>query len=375
MATLNEKETVKSAYNGRSESAVPALPFVSVIMPVRNEAGFIERSVGSVIDQDYPHDRMEILIADGGSNDATCAAIESLKQKYRDVSIMLLDNPGKIVATGLNTALRQAKGDVIVRIDGHCEIASDYLRRCVVHLLEDRVEAVGGPVKTIGESLTARAIATAMSSRFGVGGSAFRIPDSATQFTDTVAFPAYTRSVIERAGPFDEELVRNQDDEYNYRLRKLGVKILLAADVRSRYYSRASLAKLGSQYFQYGYWKVRVMQKHPRQMQLRQFGPPLLVGAVLVGLLAMPIFPTTVYLIAFILGFYLLAAVIASIFAARSTSWRFLPLLPIAFATLHFAYGLGFLAGLARFWNRWKVNPSQPQPLAPIGDLDKYEST
>src|SRR4030095_7407833 len=162
------------------------------------------------------------------------------------------------VATGLNGALREARGEIVVRVDGHCEVAPDYLRCCVSHLVHDGVEAVGGPLETIGESVIARAIATAMSFRFGVGGSAFRVVKSGTQFTDTVAFPAYTRAVIDRAGPFDEELVRNQDDEYNYRLRKLGVKILLAADVRSRYYSRATLRKLGSQYFQYGYWKVRV---------------------------------------------------------------------------------------------------------------------
>src|SRR5439155_7654973 len=129
---------------------------------------------------------------------------------------------------------------------------------CVSHLVDDELEAVGGPAETIGESYIARVIAAAMSSRFGVGGSAFRVHESTTQFTDTVAFPAYTRAAIDRAGPFDEELVRNQDDEYNYRLRKLGVKILLASDVRSRYYSRATLQRLASQYFQYGFWKVRV---------------------------------------------------------------------------------------------------------------------
>ncbi len=163
---------------------------------------------------------------------------------------------------------------------------------------------VGGPLETVGESLTARAIAAAMSSRFGVGGSAFRLADSETQFTDTVAFPAYQRAVIDAAGPFDEELVRNQDDEYNYRLRKLGVKILLARDVRSQYFSRATLTKLWSQYFQYGYWKVRVMQKHPRQMQLRQFVPPLFVITLIAFLLLSPFVPVAGTLLALLASVY-----------------------------------------------------------------------
>jgi succinoglycan biosynthesis protein ExoA len=369
---LSKKEIPTCVDTRHGEIPAPPYPFVSVIMPVRNEAAFIERSVGSVAAQDYPHECLEILIADGMSEDATREIISSLRRRYPNVNV--IDNPGKIVAAGLNAALRQAKGEIIVRVDGHCEVAPDYVRQCVRHLLHDDVQAVGGPVETIGESRTARVIATAMSSRFGVGGSAFRIANSGTQFTDTVAFPAYRRSVIDRGGPFDEELVRNQDDEYNYRLRKLGVKILLASDIRSQYYSRATLAKLGSQYFQYGYWKVRVMQKHPRQMQLRQFVPPLFVVALLAGLLMMPIFPAARYFTGLIVGLYAVAVITASILSARRSNWQLLPLLPIAYTTLHLAYGSGFLFGLMKFWNRWGEDQGQSHSRVPVPDLDKYES-
>src|SRR6266496_198703 len=203
-----------------------------------------------------------------------------------------------------------------------------------------------------------------MSSRFGVGGSAFRLPNSKTQFTDTVAFPAYTRAVIDRAGPFDEELVRNQDDEYNYRLRKLGVRILLASDVRSRYFSRATLPGVSSQYFQYGYWKVRVMQKHPWQMQLRQFAPPVFVAGLIVGALLTPIVALVGYLTALVGAIYGLGAITATVGAARKHGWTLLPLLPIAFATLHLSYGAGFLIGLVRFWNRWGQTRNQAPSLA-----------
>ena len=366
---LSEKTISSISDSGLRENTTSLYPFVSVIMPVRNEAAFIERSIGAVAAQDYPPDLMEILIADGMSEDATREIIRSLQQRLPNLK--LIDNPGKIVATGLNAALCHTRGEIIVRIDGHCEVAPDYLRRCVSHLVDTPVDAVGGPVETVGESFTAWVIAAAMSSRFGVGGSAFRVTKGNKQFVDTVAFPAYTRSVIERAGPFDEELVRNQDDEYNYRLRKLGVKILLAPDIRSRYYSRATLTKLASQYFQYGYWKVRVMQKHPRQMQLRQFVPPLFVAALLAGLLMTAVWSTAAYMTGLVIALYAFAVIAASILSAKKSKWQLLPLLPIAFAILHLAYGLGFLIGFVRFWNRWGEGQSQSQARVPVTDVGK----
>jgi cellulose synthase/poly-beta-1,6-N-acetylglucosamine synthase-like glycosyltransferase len=335
-----------------------SFPFVSVIMPVRNEASFIERGLGAVFSQDYPADRLEVLVADGMSTDATREIVRSLQNGHPQVR--LIDNLGRIVPTGLNAAMAQARGDIIVRVDGHCEIAPDYVRRCVDHLLHDGVDGVGGPLETIGDTLLAKAIATAMSSTFGVGGSAFRTVSNKTMLADTVAFPAYTRRIMDKAGGFDEELVRNQDDEYNYRLRKLGGKILLAANVQARYYSRTSLRSLWRQYFQYGYWKVRVLQKHPRQMQPRQFVPPLFVAALLFTLLLTPISPIAACLFGLaIVGSYLVVNLAASVLAARQTKWRLLPHLPIIFTVLHLSYGLGFLTGLVSFWNRWK-EPNNP---------------
>lgn len=324
-------------------------------MPVRNEAGYIERSLGSVLAQDYPPEQMEIIVADGMSTDQTRALIAGFQTRFPRLKV--IDNPGKIAPTGLNRAIAQASGDIIVRVDGHCEIAPDYLRRCVHYLQSGAADGVGGPIETIGETLSARVIATAMSSAFGVGGSAFRTIKDQTMLTDTVAFPAYTRKIIERAGPYDEELVRNQDDEYNYRLRKLGAKILLAADVQSRYYSRSTFRKVFKQYYQYGYWKVRVLQKHPRQMSLRQFVPPAFVAALLVGVLAASFLPLGAWLLAGILGCYLLANLLAS---ARSASksdafGSHLLLLPIVYTALHISYGLGFLVGLIKFAPRWQT--------------------
>jgi glycosyltransferase involved in cell wall biosynthesis len=331
-------------------------PLVSVIMPVRNEGKFITECLDAVFEQDYPHDRLEVFVVDGMSTDSTPDIVRSYQG--RQPPIRLLENPGMIVPKGMNAALAETKGEIIVRVDGHCKIAPDYVRRCVDHIRTDHVDGVGGPVRTMGGTRTACVIALAMSSPFGVGGSAFRTVSDRTMLADTVPFPAYTRSIVERAGPYDEELVRNQDDEYNYRLRKLGAKLLLAADVNSEYYSRSSIRSLWRQYYQYGYWKVRVLQKHPRQMKMRQFVPAAFVALLALALLAAPWGPAGLWALGLVAGSYCAADLCAGFLTVRRESLSMLPLLMVAFATLHVSYGLGFLAGLVKFRNRWRSGES-----------------
>jgi len=229
-------------------------PFVSIILPIRNEARYIERTFNAVIGQDYPTNRMEILVVDGMSIDGTREILIHITRWAPHLSIQILDNPQKIVPPALNIGLQCASGDIVIRVDGHCEIAPDYVSRCVQLLQENAADGVGGPIETIGEDQLSQTIALAMGSPFGVGGSAFRTVKDRAMLVDSVPFPAYPRQIIEKAGLYDEELARNQDDEYNYRIRKLGGKILLSPDIRSRYYSRASLCKLWRQYYQYGFW-------------------------------------------------------------------------------------------------------------------------
>lgn len=331
------------------------LPFVTVVMPVRNEANYIVRSLTSVMEQDYPAERMEVIVADGMSNDSTREIVKLFQSRF--ANIRLIDNPGKIAPTGLNRATELAEGEIIARVDGHCEIAPNYIRHAVEHLQAESVDGVGGPIETIGETAMAEVIAAAMSSAFGVGGSAFRTVKDKTMLADTIAFPVYKRTIIERAGGYDEELVRNQDDEYNYRLRKLGAELLLAANVKSKYYSRGTMKKLFKQYFQYGFWKVRVLQKHPRQMSLRQFIPPAfvasLVGSIGLGL----IWPFGWWVLAGIIGCYLTVNLIASariLLSNRPFRFQFF-LLPTVFASLHLSYGLGFLVGFVKFAPRWRM--------------------
>lgn len=328
-------------------NSITQRPLVSIVMPVRNEVAFIERGIRAVLEQDYPAGRIEIIVADGMSTDGTRELLNELASIHPCIHV--IDNPRGIAPTALNLAIGKASGEIIVRVDGHCEIARDYVSRCVEHLEAGEAECVGGPLETIGESYWARVIASAMSSNFGVGGAAFRTVKDRSLYVDTVAFPAMKRETIERAGPFDDELVRNQDDEYSYRLRGMGARILLANDVRSRYYSRASIGKLARQYFQYGFYKVRVMQKHPRGMSLRQFIPAVFVCALAAsGVVAITV-PHGWIVTAAVAGSYLAAALLAALKTAAQDGWTLFPALPIAFATLHFSYGIGFLSGLARF--------------------------
>jgi succinoglycan biosynthesis protein ExoA len=334
-------------------------PFVSVILPVRNEAVYISRSLGSVLAQDYPANQLEILIVDGMSDDSTRDVINHLAVSQDKFQVFIIDNPNLITPAALNCGFRSSKGEIIIRVDGHCEIATDYVRNCVSHLQKDDANAVGGSIETVGDNFMARAIAVGLSTAFGVGNSSFRTLRNKQMFTDTVPFPAYRRETMERLGEYDEEMLCNEDDEYNYRLLAAGGKILLANDIFSRYFSRGSLFLLWKQYYRYGLWKVRILQKYPRQMSIRQFVPPALVFALFFSLL---FFLSTIIFSQFsnlrplsslVPLIYLSANLMASFWTAIKGYLYFFPLLPFIFVVLHFSYGVGFLVGLIKFSNYW----------------------
>jgi succinoglycan biosynthesis protein ExoA len=322
-------------------------PFVSVIMPIRNEGDFISRSLGAVLEQDYPHMCMEVLIADGMSSDDTRDFIAQTAAEHPDITVKILDNPGKIVPTGFNIALAKAAGDIIVRVDGHTIIDPDYVSHCVRLLQTTGAENVGGRMTAIGRGDFGEAVALATSSPFGVGGARFHYSDQ-EEWVDTVYMGAWPKAVFERNGGFDEELVRNQDDEFNYRLRANGGKILLSPKINSRYYNRSTLRSLWRQYYQYGFWKVRVLQKHPLQMSPRQFVPPAFAATILGGAVLAPFSRIIRVLWVLALALYIAGNLAASLQIARKTDEKHIKLLPGVFAILHFAYGLGFLNGLLK---------------------------
>jgi glycosyltransferase involved in cell wall biosynthesis len=260
--------------------------------------------------------------------------------------VKVIDNPKKIVAAGLNRAIEESRGEVIVRVDGHCEIVQNYVSRCVGQLLSSGADGVGGVVETKGDTLTARAIAVAMSSVFGVGNAHFRLHLSESKWTDTIPFPAYKRSLLDAIGPHDEKLVVNEDDEYNYRIIKQGGKLLLLHDLCTPYFCRSTIQLLWRQYFRYGFWKVRVLQKHLGQMRLRQAVPSLFV--LLLSLLVVGLFAgiTSSHSLVFLVTSYLGVNLIVSFALALTKGFSLLPLLPIAFLTLHLSYGTGLILGI-----------------------------
>lgn len=349
-----ETPSVRTVEETPSKREILELPFVSIIMPVRNEERGISRALNCLLAQDYPRDRMEVLVADGMSTDGTRGMVSVAAA--RDSRIRLLDNRRGIMASGFNLGLKASTGDIIIMMGGHTEVASDYVRTSAALLQKGLADCVGGPINTVGETNVARAISLAMSSRFGVGGSAFRVGCRERKYVDTVAYGAYTRSIMERAGPLDEEFVRGQDDEFNYRLRKLGAKILIAPELRSRYTSRSSIPSLWRQYFQYGYWKVCVLQKHPRQMQVRQFVPVVFVCSLLVSLILAVVHPAMGSRMTLLVGgsYLLTTLLVSTALACGRERWRLAPALAMSFPVLHFSYGAGFLVGLAKFCTRWR---------------------
>ncbi|MCX6032757.1 MAG: glycosyltransferase family 2 protein [Chloroflexi bacterium] len=341
-----------------SSSTLP-LPFVSVLVPLRNEARHISRCLEAILNQDYPHDRMEVMVVDGLSTDGTREIVQAAARQAQGqaaeakspVAVRLLDNSGRITPTAFNIGIRHARGDIIVRVDGHTVIAPDYVRQCVEALQRTQADNVGGTMNAVGENTFGEAVALATSTPFGVGGARFHYSDR-EEWVDTVYLGAWPREVFARIGLFDEELVRDQDDEFNYRLREYGGRILHSPQIKLFYTGRSMPKTLWKQYFQYGFWKVRVLQKHPRQMQMRQFMPPLFVASLLGSALLAPFTIVGQTLLALVGGTYLVTNLIVSLWTARPDGKRIL-LLSITFAILHLSYGMGFLIGLLNFWNRW----------------------
>ena len=322
------------------------LPLVSAIVAMRNEEAFIEKCLNSLAEQNYPTDLLEVLAVDGRSTDRSREIVSAMQQSMPN--LRLLDNEKRISPAAFNIGIREAQGEILTIIGAHSYLAPEYISRCVEYLAKTDADCVGGPIETIGETDTAKAIALAMSSPFGVGDAVFRYSDR-EQYVDTLAFGAYRREVFERVGLFDEELVGSEDDEFNYRLRGQGGKLFLTPAIRSFYYGRSSFRALLRQYFSYGRGKVRVMRRHPGQVRLRHLIPAIFVLSLLVsGVLAL-ISPWFALLFAVIVGCYVLASLLVAINIAREKGWRYLPLLLAAFACLHLSYGTGFLWGVVRY--------------------------
>jgi glycosyltransferase involved in cell wall biosynthesis len=323
-----------------------ALPLVTVIVPCRNEERYIERCLDSIAATTYPAERLEVLIADGRSDDRTREIVASYTGRYPWMH--LIDNPGRIVPTGLNAGIRRARGELIVRMDAHAEYPREYLAQLVAAMRETGADNVGGRLVTmpVDSSLTARAIAKAVSHPLGVGNAHFRIGTTRRRWVDTVPFGCYRRELFGRVGFFDEELVRNQDDEFNFRLARRGGRVLLDPAIVVVYYARATLRQLARMYYQYGYFKPLVVRKVGRVMTVRQLVPPALFASLTTTGAVAVIEPAAAVLFGAVLALYATTLIGGGIRAGTGEGVRFTALLLAAFATLHVSYGFGFLRGV-----------------------------
>jgi succinoglycan biosynthesis protein ExoA len=324
---------------------------ISVIVPCRNERKYIEPFLEAVLSQQRdPGWELEILVADGRSNDGTR---EILARAARGASVRLIDNPQGIVSTGLNAAIEASRGEIVIRMDVHTEYAPDYIRECVHALQYSGADNVGGPWVARGEGFVSGAIAAAFRMRFCTGGGRAHDPGYEGE-VDTVYLGCWRREIFQRIGGFDPGLVRNQDDEFNFRLRRSGGRVWQTPRIRSSYSPRASLLALFRQYMQYGYWKTAVIRKHRALASWRHAVPALFVfGLVFLAglwLVAAAMHSAAVATVAgsallILLMIYMLSVFASALFLYGSLPLRSWMILPAVIATYHFAYGSGFLIG------------------------------
>jgi len=323
-------------------------PEVSIVIPCLNEEKTIQSLLDAIFNQTYPIEKMEVIIADGNSNDQTRMKIADFQNGHEELEIRVLDNPVRRIPTGLNLAIRAARGQIITRMDAHAIPAADYVERSVAALKEGLGDNVGGviDVKPGAENWIGRAISVAVAHPLGVGDAKYRWANSAGE-ADTVAFGTYYKSKVDEIGYYNEELRINEDYEFNSRIRARGGKIWIDPKIRAVYFSRADLNGLAKQYFSYGFWKVKMLRKNPETLRWRQALPPLFVFGILMLLLLSGVLELARILLLICLGAYLLILLTASArVAVKRSDISLVPGIPLAIMTMHFCWGSGFLWSL-----------------------------
>ena len=224
---------------------------LSVICPIYNEEKYIAKCIDSILNQDYPKNDLEVLFVDGMSTDRTREIVKEYASRYS--FIKLIDNPNKIVPPAMNIGIKESKGEIIIRLDAHAEFPSQYFSRLTKALIDLKADNVGGVCITLptSDDIIPIAIAHVLSSKFGMGNSSFRIGCKDVQEVDTVPFGCWHREIFDKIGYFDEELIRNQDDEFNGRIIKNGGHIYLLPDVEIKYFARDKISKVYKMFYQY----------------------------------------------------------------------------------------------------------------------------
>ena len=323
---------------------------ISIICPIYNEEAYIASFIDSVLQQDYPREDMEILLVDGMSTDGTRDIIKGYMSQYPQIK--LVDNPHKTVPYAMNEGIMQAKGDVVIRLDAHAEYPRNYFSELVSQLnILEGAENVGGVCITLPCDDTSKSIAIAvcLSNKFGMGNSYFRVGSNEVKSVDTVPFGCFRRSLFDRIGMYDLELVRNQDDELNGRIIKHGGKIYLLPQLEIKYFARDKVKKVWNMFYQYGLYKPLVNKKLGSPATIRQFFPLLFVLGLYLGLVASLLFPPLFYAYFAVLILYFGIGLGIGIQKARKWHRPAVAVFMLfIFFTMHYAYGWGYIRGIIK---------------------------
>ncbi len=320
-------------------------PFVSIIVPCYNEEPTIRHLLDAVLAQSYPHEQMELVISDGMSTDRTRDVIAAFQNEHADLTVRVVLNSARTIPSGLNQAIRESHGEIIVRLDAHSIPITEYVERCVAAHESGKGENVGGvwEIRAGAETWIANSISFAAAHPLGVGDAMYRLNAKAGA-VDTVPFGSFRRSLVDKIGAFDETLLANEDYEFNTRVRESGGTVWLDPSIRSVYFSRSTLGKLATQYWRYGFWKFKMLQRYPHTLRWRQALPPLFVLILFVLIVLSLFIGIARYFLAAQLFAYFFVLVLAGIkLAIKKNTGSLLLGLPLAISTMHMAWGAGFL--------------------------------
>lgn len=322
--------------------------FVSVIVPCYNE----EKNIGFLLEalnqQTYPSKLFEIIIIDGQSVDNTLEVINSEKEKYSTLMVRVVPNPKKNIPSALNIGIRNSSGEIIIRMDAHSIPNPDYIKVCVEDLNNNLGANVGGRWIIIpgSQSKMGKCISLAAAHPFGVGDAKYRYSNEAG-YVDTVPYGAFYRTLVDEIGYFNEELLANEDYEFNVRIRNLGKKIYFDPRIQTQYIARDSIKRLSKQYWNYGYWKFRMLKMYPDTLKWRQAIPPIFVtGIILMTILALFIPVLRIFLVS-IVFLYFIVLILGTILVKNLKADGYCLFgTPFAIAVMHFSWGFGFLNSL-----------------------------
>jgi len=319
------------------------LPFVSVVVPMYNEELYIKECLLSLVNQNYVKGEYEIIVIDGNSTDNSRKIVTSLMKKYS--SIKVYNNPRRITPVSFNIGIEKSRGEIIIFIGAHAICENDYISQCVGLLSNRNASNVGGIQNAVGSDYVSNAISYAMTSPFGVGNAYYHFSKKET-YVDSVWGGAFKKETLKKLDGFNENYIKMQDYELNYRLQKMGGKILLSPKIRCNYFVRKSLKDFWKQYFIYGMWKVKGIVDHPDLLAFRHLIPPTFVIFLIMSIIAL-FFNLKIGMV--VPALYIIANLLFSVKISIKKGLKYIFILPLTFAVMNISWGVGFLCGLKKY--------------------------